>query len=239
MISDLPDFASLASNAVRQWCNYVNRADTPDTQEGNRGVMIGGGAMNGFAYADQVVALSAGVPEDDIIISRSAQDRRATLPGFFRPSKNFDFVIIQNQIPVVALEFKSINSSFGNNMNNRADEAIGQGTDLNAMYDGNGISAGDFFSGYILCMADTEDSRRVTREITLPLINLNIEMNRLSYQGRGDAMCLRLEEECTWTCTSFLSSDLLECNGDYTVHNPENSPTRFLHSLFTFLNRIY
>ena len=239
MQSARPDFDSLASDAVRQWCSYVGRDDTPDTQEGNRGIMIGGGAMDGFASAARTVALSAGVPESDIIISRSAQDKRATLPGFFRPSKNFDFVIIHDQIPVVALEFKSINSSFGNNMNNRADEAIGQGTDLNAMYDSNGIPEGEFFSGYILCMADNEGSNTATREITLPLISLNVEMNGLSYQGRGDAMCLRLEEQSIWTCTSFLSSDLSECDGDYTVHSPENSPTRFLQRLFTFLTRIY
>jgi hypothetical protein len=239
MQSSEPDYYSLASNAVQHWCNYVSRDNAPDTQEGYRGVMIGGGAMDGFAIAAQIVALSAGLPENDIIISKSAQDKRATLPGFFRPSKNFDFVVIRNQTPIVALEFKSINSSFGNNMNNRADEAIGQGTDLNAMYNGNGIRAGEFFSGYILCMADNADSRSAIREINLPLINLDVEMNQLSYQGRGDAMCLRLEQQNIWTCTSFLSSDLSNCDGDYTVLSPENSPTRFLRRLFEFLSRNY
>jgi hypothetical protein len=239
MQSARPDFDSLASDAVRQWCSYVTRDDAPETQEGNRGAMIGGGSMNGFATAARAVALSAGVPEEHIIISSHPRDLRSTLPGFFRTTKNFDFLIIRNRVPVVALEFKSINGAYGKNMNNRADEAIGQGTDLNAMYAANGMRASDFFSGYIFCMADDNDSRRTTQETTLALIDLQVGMNGLSYQGRGDAMCLRLEERGVWTCTSFLTSDHSECDGTYTVHNPDNSPTRFLRRLSTFLASIY
>ena len=56
---------------------------------------------------------------------------KATVPGYFRPSKNWDILgndKFQNQ--VCAIELKSINNkSFRKNVNNRLEEAIGCGVD--------------------------------------------------------------------------------------------------------------
>ena len=52
------------------------------------------------------------------------------LPGFFRPSKRWDLVVVHKDRFVAAVEFKSQVGSFGNNLNNRTEEALGNATDL-------------------------------------------------------------------------------------------------------------
>jgi len=45
--------------------------------------------------------------------------RVLTLPGFFRPTKLWDLLVLHEGRLVAALEFKSQVGSFGNNFNNR------------------------------------------------------------------------------------------------------------------------
>jgi hypothetical protein len=54
-----------------------------------------------------------------------------TLPGFFRPTKLWDLLVIRDRELVAALAFKShVGPSFGNNFNNRAEEALGTAADF-------------------------------------------------------------------------------------------------------------
>lgn len=195
--------------------------------------------MTEFANVAGKVALEAGVPDSDIIIPTSSRDQRTVLPGNFRPTKNWDFLIIKNRIPLVALEFKSIMSSFGNNLNNRAEEAVGQGADLNAVLEANEIPLESVFSGYLMIMADDPASSRSTQMTNLPLHDLLVEMNGLSYQERGDRMCQRLEEDGVWTCTSFATTVLSQNTGDFSYLTLPNSPVRFFEQLYNFLIENY
>ena len=65
--------------------------------------------------------INAGFHPDEVY----DQGRMCTLPGWFRPTKNWDLLALDNGELVSAIELKSINSSFGNNANNRAEESIG------------------------------------------------------------------------------------------------------------------
>ncbi len=57
------------------------------------------------------------------------------LPGYFRPEKKWDFLIVDDNVLVAAIEFKSqVGPSFGNNFNNRTEEAIGTANDLWTAY---------------------------------------------------------------------------------------------------------
>lgn len=55
---------------------------------------------------------------------------RVEVPGFYRPQKKWDVVVVQNDELVAVVELKSILNSFGNNLNNRTEEAIGNAVDL-------------------------------------------------------------------------------------------------------------
>ena len=60
--------------------------------------------------------INAGFHPDEVY----DQGRMCTLPGWFRPTKNWDLLALDNGELVSAIELKSIKSSFGNNSNNRA-----------------------------------------------------------------------------------------------------------------------
>jgi hypothetical protein len=58
-----------------------------------------------------------------------------TLPGYFRPTKLWDLLVIYKGELIAAIELKSqVGPSFGNNFNNRTEEAIGTAHDLWTAY---------------------------------------------------------------------------------------------------------
>ena len=66
-----------------------------------------------------------GLAHADIMLKR----RLLTLPGFFRPTKLWDLLVINQGKLIAAIEFKSqVGPSFGNNANNRCEEALGNGS---------------------------------------------------------------------------------------------------------------
>jgi len=53
------------------------------------------------------------------------------LPGYYRSEKKWDLIALSGGELVAAMEFKSqVGPSFGNNFNNRCEEAIGSATDF-------------------------------------------------------------------------------------------------------------
>ena len=56
---------------------------------------------------------------------------------FYRPTKKWDLVVIDRGMLVAAVELKSqVGPSFGNNFNNRTEEAIGNAVDVWRAYEG-------------------------------------------------------------------------------------------------------
>jgi len=93
--------------------------------QGRRSAVTGGKQLDGFLALFTQVATDIGVPEACIYT------RGNHLPGYFRPSKNWDFLILTPKKQVVTIiELKSQVGSFGNNFNNRTEEAIGSAVDL-------------------------------------------------------------------------------------------------------------
>src|SRR6185437_16682999 len=72
-----------------------------------------------------------GLAHADIYQQRSL----LTLPGYFRPTKLWDLLVLHQGRLIAAIELKSqIGPSFGNNFNNRAEEAIGTAHDFWTAY---------------------------------------------------------------------------------------------------------
>ena len=91
----------------------------------NRGAVVGGKQMDGFISLLKKVAENSGVPRSCIYTKNNY------LPGFFRSSKNWDFLVISpSKKLIAAIELKSQIGSYGNNFNNRTEEAIGSAVDL-------------------------------------------------------------------------------------------------------------
>jgi hypothetical protein len=93
---------------------------------GLRGAVTGGAHLNAVGDVVAQVFLNAGFTEESI-------PRRSNieLPGYYRPTKKWDLVVVDKRHLVAAIELKSqVGPSFGNNVNNRAEEAIGSAVDV-------------------------------------------------------------------------------------------------------------
>ena len=102
----------------------------PDSDRGARSAVTGGKQMDGFCRLIQELLLNNGLQDGHIHLASKLE-----LPGYFRPTKNWDMLVIHEGILLASMEFKSQKGpSFGNNFNNRAEEAIGTGHDLATAY---------------------------------------------------------------------------------------------------------
>src|SRR3989338_4491079 len=95
------------------------------TDQGTRSAVTGGRQMDGFIELLRNLAVENGVPADYV------HTRSTTLPGYYRPTKDWDFLIITPSKELIAtIEVKSQVGSFGNNFNNRTEEALGNSEDF-------------------------------------------------------------------------------------------------------------
>lgn len=93
---------------------------------------------------------------------------------------------------LAAIEFKSISSSFGNNLNYRVDEALGNPTDLYAAYEEGAFEPSpNPWMGYLLLMGE-EDKSTSPVSVHKPNFDVFAEFKAASYVDRGEQFCLRL-----------------------------------------------
>ena len=81
--------------------------------------------MDGFVHLVRDLLCENGLERTQVYCEKSLN-----LPGWYRPEKKWDLLFVSDGNLVASIEFKSqIGPSFGNNFNNRAEEAIGSATD--------------------------------------------------------------------------------------------------------------
>ncbi len=107
--------------------NYQGSA-TGVKDYGTRGAVTGGKHLDGFIALLEGLLSDAGLPDSNI------HTRTTTLPGYFRPTKDWDLVVVVDGRLLASIEFKAQIGSFGNNFNNRIEEALGNATDLLTAY---------------------------------------------------------------------------------------------------------
>ena len=91
------------------------RSGTRDT--GARAAVTGGAQMNGFVTVIRDLLEESGLEKPVIYTERSVE-----LPGWYRPEKKWDLLVVVDGCLIAAIEFKSQVGSFGNNYNNRTEE---------------------------------------------------------------------------------------------------------------------
>jgi len=97
---------------------------------GTRSSVTGGKHMDALASA--VADLFRADPEIAFDIRIGG---RLSLPGYYRRTKDWDLVVLYRGVLVAAVELKSQVGSFGNNFNNRSEEAIGNAADIWRAYE--------------------------------------------------------------------------------------------------------
>jgi hypothetical protein len=120
------------------------------TDAGTRGAVTAGTQMRALESLIAEVVCDAGLKKLDIQ-SRAAVE----LPGYFRPEKKWDLVVVSEKQLVLAMEFKSMVGSFGKNLNNRSEEAIGSANCLWTAYREGRLGSGPApFLGYFFLLED-------------------------------------------------------------------------------------
>lgn len=206
---DLADFENRARDAVKLfWGNRKAALErqialgTPDA--GQRGAVTAGKNMDGFISLARALVDANGLGSADII----ERGPVLTLPGFFRPTKRWDMLVMNDGQLVAALEFKSqCGPSFGNNFNNRTEEAIGNAQDLwTAFRDGAfGNDVSRPFVGWLMLLEDSKSSRTPVRnlESNFPVFQ---EFKKASYADRYQILCRKLVQEGLYSTATFLLS---------------------------------
>jgi len=144
------------------------------------------------AFIDLVHRLltKQGVPSTSIFRSS-----RIDLPGFFRPDKRWDIVIVHRGTLIACAEFKSQVGSFGNNYNNRIEEAIGNAQDIRTAYrEGAFASSPSPWVGFFMVLQESSGSLAPVRvaESHFPVFE---EFRSASYAKRYEESLRRLVRE--------------------------------------------
>lgn len=187
--------------------------------------------------------------------------KESQLPGYFRPHKSWDIVVISEGKLIVAIELKSQVGSIGNNFNNRTEEVLGSGIDLHSAIEENAFgSETEIFTGYLILVEDSEKSRKLAR-ISMPYFPvmrgfLSNEDERdtlyspnssgifpsivgISYLGRYDLLCKRLVLKKLYTAAALIVSNEKDGHlGDFNCLSPQTSLESFLMKLENHCNVI-
>ena len=171
--------------------------------QGARSAVTGGAQMDGFIDLLTKVIVEAGVDESCVFHSAYLE-----LPGFFRPTKEWDLLVVKNEQLVISLEAKSqVGPSFGNNFNNRTEEAIGSAVDRwTAFREGALNKTTQPWLGYVFLLEDCPASRRPT-SVREPHFEVFPEFKGASYAKRYEIFCRKLVRERHYSCAAFLTSE--------------------------------
>lgn len=209
MSLNLVEFEEQAREAVKLFWGNREAALTKQINSGNqdagsRGAVTAGKNMDGFLVIAQSLIEANGLVLSDICVAQ----RVLTLPGFFRPTKLWDMLVMYRGELVAALEFKSqVGPSFGNNFNNRCEEAIGTAHDLWTAYREGafGKDARRPFLGWLMLLEDCDKSNAPVTDKE-PHFPVDPAFKGASYAQRYDLLCKRLVQEGLYSSATFLSS---------------------------------
>ncbi len=144
----MSDFAEtdLFHSAIDYWWKSKSGTKARNPQGGTRDANLHGKTMDGFSATIREFLIGLNVKTEDIYFGGQMTTRSAILPSYFRPSKNWDLIVLANSrfyssekktgSPVLyaVIEFKSQDKSIGNNQNNRLEESLGSAVDFWTTY---------------------------------------------------------------------------------------------------------
>jgi len=208
MVLNLVDHEEKARDAIKVFWGNREKArqkqiEAGKIDQGERAGVTGGKNLDGFYALVADLVRANGLPDAEIHLARAF----VTLPGYFRPTKLWDLLVMNRGRLVAALEFKSqVGPSFGNNFNNRTEEAIGTAHCLWTAYRENAF--GDQprpFLGWLMVVEDAPRSRSPVKDRS-PHFAVFPEFQGASYLKRYDVLCQRLVKENLYTAAAVLAT---------------------------------
>ena len=231
---DLADYERKSAEAVMAFWGNREKArqkqiEAGKSDQGERAGVTAGKNMDGF------IALIIDLVKANGLAHAQIHQQRAvlTLPGYFRPTKLWDMLVIYKKQLIAAVELKSqVGPSFGNNFNNRTEEAIGTAHDLWTAY-----REGAFgkqprpFVGWMMLVEDAAASRAPVRDSS-PHFPVFTEFQGASYLKRYDVLCQRLMQEQLYSTAALMTSPrTASSSGEYAHLSDMTSFRTFVTSL--------
>jgi restriction endonuclease XhoI-like protein len=168
---------------------------------GNRSEVTGGTQLGALELLIADLLVEAGLDKLDILTRTLLE-----IPGYFRSQKKWDLLVVSRAGGVtrlvLAIELKSMAGSEGNNLNNRAEETIGNAVDLwTAFREGRlGPAAPRPFVGFV---ALVEDRPSVHTPVAIKEAYFKVDpiFKGRSYAERWNILCRRLMAERLYSAT--------------------------------------
>ena len=208
MTLNLADYERQSREAVMAFWGNREKArqkqiEAGKIDAGERAGVTAGKNMDGFIALIIDLVHANGLSHAQIHRDRAV----VTLPGYFRPTKLWDLLVIHEGRLIAAIELKSqVGPSFGNNFNNRTEEAIGTAHDFWTAYREEAFGKQPRpFVGWLMLVEDAPGSRSPVRDRS-PHFPVFAEFQGASYLKRYDVLCQRLVQEQLYTTASLLVS---------------------------------
>ena len=205
---DLANYEEDAKEAVKKFWAVRGEAKAKQIalgieDKGERAGVTGGKNLNGFTKLICDLVHANGLGHAKIHLDRAV----VVLPGYFRPTKLWDLLVMNEGRLIAAIELKSqVGPSFGNNFNNRTEEAIGTAHDFAVAYREGALGKQNPpFIGWLMLVEDAPESRRAVRDSS-PHFQVFPEFKSASYLKRYDILCERLMKEKLYTAASVMAS---------------------------------
>ncbi len=234
MALDLVDYEQKASEAVKAfWGNREaakqKQIESGKADQGERAGVTAGKNMDGFLALVLDIIKANGLAHAEIHQNRAM----LTLPGYFRPTKLWDLLVIYKGELIAAIELKSqVGPSFGNNFNNRTEEAVGTAHDLWTAFREEAFGKQPRpFVGWLMMVEDAPGSRSPVRDSS-PHFPVFEEFKGASYLKRYDLLCQRLAQEHLYTAAAIITAERNAVDsGDFTNLSPMTSLKTFVAAL--------
>lgn len=209
MALDLVDYEQKAREAVKAfWGNReaarLKQIGSGKADQGERAGVTAGKNMDGFLALVLDLIRANGLAQAEIHQNRAM----LTLPGYFRPTKLWDLLVLYKGELIAAIELKShVGPSFSNNFNNRTEEAIGMAHDLWTAFREEAFGKQPRpFVGWLMMVEDAPGSRRPVRDSS-PHFAVFEEFKGASYLRRYDLLCQRLVQEQLYTAATVIAAE--------------------------------
>jgi hypothetical protein len=228
-----PELEERLRQAIRHFWNtretqaQKQGSKTGARDAGTRTAVTGGRQMDGFVSLVRDTLCENGLPKTHVYC-----ESRIELPGWYRPEKKWDLLVVADGVFLAGIEFKSQVGSFGNNYNNRTEEAIGSATDIWAAYrEGAFKPSARPWLGYMMLLEEALGSMRPVKAQE-PHFKVFPEFKEASYAKRYEILLTKLVRERLYDSACFLLSDAKNGpRGNYKEPAPELSFENFMASL--------
>lgn len=230
------DYQADISRAVAHfWTSRTGAGErqsaSEDGDRGERANVTSGKHLDGFAEFFTKLAREVTLPMPTV----EKQVQLNTLPGYFRPTKKWDLLIHSAGRLIAAIELKShVGPSFGNNCNNRAEEALGNATDFWTAYrEGAFGKSPRPFLGYVMLLEDCPKVHaKPARPIKPSYFDVFPEFRTASYADRYQILCEKLVLESLYSSAALILSPRSAATGGQYSELSESS------SLGTFIGQL-